>query len=149
MIAEMGINIYSNLNKGDKIMFIFLFEIKILNFNEKMMLIIYSFLFSAIAQVALGSVQGYHGMVLACGLYGASLGGALYSLKMLALERLRSSQFARSWALVQAAEALPILFGVPLTGLSKTHFKILSKREISLNSKFILNFNSIFFGHFH
>ncbi|XP_051162314.1 monocarboxylate transporter 10 [Leptopilina boulardi] len=70
----------------------------------------------AIAQVALGSVQGYHGMVLACGLYGASLGGALYSLKMLALERLRSSQFARSWALVQAAEALPILLGVPLTG---------------------------------
>lgn len=67
--------------------------------------------------MALGSVQGYHGMVLACGLYGASLGGALYSLKMLALERLRSSQFARSWALVQAAEALPILFGVPLTGL--------------------------------
>ncbi|CAD1478263.1 unnamed protein product, partial [Heterotrigona itama] len=70
----------------------------------------------AIAQVALGSVQGYHGLVLASGLYGASLGGALYSLKMLALERLRARHFARSWALVQAAEALPILLGVPLTG---------------------------------
>ncbi|XP_025264409.1 monocarboxylate transporter 4 isoform X2 [Camponotus floridanus] len=70
----------------------------------------------AVAQVALGSVQGYHGLVLASGLYGASLGGALYSLKMLALERLRARHFARSWALVQAAEALPILFGVPLTG---------------------------------
>ncbi|XP_076756180.1 monocarboxylate transporter 10 [Xylocopa sonorina] len=70
----------------------------------------------AIAQVALGSVQGYHGLILASGLYGASLGGALYSLKMLALERLRARLFARSWALVQAAEALPILLGVPLTG---------------------------------
>ncbi|XP_050459539.1 monocarboxylate transporter 4-like [Cataglyphis hispanica] len=70
----------------------------------------------AVAQVALGSVQGYHGLVLASGLYGASLGGALYSLKMLALERLRARHFARSWALVQAAEALPILLGVPLTG---------------------------------
>lgn len=73
-------------------------------------------LLKAIAQVALGSVQGYHGLVLASGLYGASLGGALYSLKMLALERLRARHFARSWALVQAAEALPILLGVPLTG---------------------------------
>ncbi|XP_026668150.1 monocarboxylate transporter 10 isoform X2 [Ceratina calcarata] len=70
----------------------------------------------AIAQIALGSVQGYHGLILASGLYGASLGGALYSLKMLALERLRAKLFARSWALVQAAEALPILLGVPLTG---------------------------------
>ncbi|XP_058799155.1 monocarboxylate transporter 10 isoform X2 [Phymastichus coffea] len=70
----------------------------------------------AIAQVALGSVQGYHGLVLASGLYGASLGGSLYSLKMLALERLRARQFAKSWALVQAAKALPILVGVPLTG---------------------------------
>ncbi|XP_012278934.1 monocarboxylate transporter 2 [Orussus abietinus] len=70
----------------------------------------------AIAQVALGSVQDYRGLVLASGLYGASLGGALYSLKMLALERLRAKHFARSWALVQAAEALPILLGVPLTG---------------------------------
>ncbi|XP_046836614.1 monocarboxylate transporter 10-like isoform X2 [Vespa crabro] len=69
-----------------------------------------------VAQVALGSVEGYHGLVLASGLYGASLGGALYSLKMLALERLRARHFARSWALVQAAEALPILLGVPLTG---------------------------------
>ncbi|KAF7381961.1 hypothetical protein HZH68_015834 [Vespula germanica] len=73
-------------------------------------------LFEAVAQVALGSVEGYHGLVLASGLYGASLGGALYSLKMLALERLRARHFARSWALVQAAEALPILLGVPLTG---------------------------------
>ncbi|KOC67143.1 Monocarboxylate transporter 1 [Habropoda laboriosa] len=70
----------------------------------------------AIAQVALGSVQDYHGLVLVSGLYGASLGGALYSLKMLALERLRARHFARSWALVQAAEAVPILLGVPLTG---------------------------------
>ncbi|XP_078045436.1 uncharacterized protein LOC144474467 [Augochlora pura] len=74
----------------------------------------------AIAQVALGSVEGYHGLVLASGLYGASLGGALYSLKMLALERLRTRHFARAWALVQAAEALPILLGVPLTELAKT-----------------------------
>lgn len=76
-------------------------------------------LFKAVAQVALGSVQGYHGLVLASALYGASLGGTLYSLKMLALERLRARHFARSWALVQAAEALPILLGVPLTGTTR------------------------------
>ena len=35
---------------------------------------------------------------------------------MLALERLRARHFAKSWALVQAAEAFPILLGVPLTG---------------------------------
>lgn len=70
----------------------------------------------AVAQLALGSVQGYHGLVLASGLYGASLGGFIYSLKMLALERLRTRHFAKSWALVQAAEAVPILLGVPLTG---------------------------------
>ncbi|XP_034950849.1 monocarboxylate transporter 4-like [Chelonus insularis] len=70
----------------------------------------------AVAQTALGSVEDYHGLVLASALYGASLGGALYSLKMLALERLRTRHFARAWALVQAAEALPILLGVPLTG---------------------------------
>ncbi|XP_011495152.1 PREDICTED: uncharacterized protein LOC105360075 [Ceratosolen solmsi marchali] len=35
---------------------------------------------------------------------------------MLALERFRLRQFAKSWALVEAAEALSILFGVPLTG---------------------------------
>lgn len=72
------------------------------------------------AQVALGSVRGYHGLVLASGLYGASLGGVLYSLKMLALERLRARHFSRAWALVQAAEALPILLGVPLTGSYST-----------------------------
>lgn len=85
---------------------------------------------SAIAQVALGSVQGYHGLVLASGLYGASLGGALYSLKMLALERLRARHFARSWALVQAAEALPILLGVPLTG----KLKVSPKNKINIYS---------------
>lgn len=71
--------------------------------------------------MALGSVQGYHGLVLASALYGASLGGTLYSLKMLALERLRARHFARSWALVQAAEALPILLGVPLTGTRRKY----------------------------
>lgn len=80
--------------------------------------------------MALGSVQGYHGLVLASGLYGASLGGALYSLKMLALERLRARHFARSWALVQAAEALPILLGVPLTG----KLKVSPKNKINIYS---------------
>lgn len=93
--------------------------------------------------MALGSVQGYHGLVLASGLYGASLGGALYSLKMLALERLRARHFARSWALVQAAEALPILLGVPLTGKLKVSpknkiniyilFKKATKKKIYFN----------------
>jgi len=95
-----------------------------------------SSLLKAVAQVALGSVQGYHGLVLASGLYGASLGGALYSLKMLALERLRARHFARSWALVQAAEALPILFGVPLTGMQKLPDQFPKRR--TLNSPYLL-----------
>ncbi|KZC11886.1 Monocarboxylate transporter 14 [Dufourea novaeangliae] len=88
----------------------------------------------AVAQVALGSVQGYHGLVLASGLYGASLGGALYSLKMLALERLRARHFARAWALVQAAEALPILLGVPLTGYMNAYIPRVGYYACTLSS---------------
>nr|XP_031836871.1 monocarboxylate transporter 11-like isoform X2 [Nomia melanderi] len=88
----------------------------------------------AIAQVALGSVQGYHGLFLVSGLYGASLGGALYSLKMLALERLRARHFARAWALVQAAEALPILLGVPLTGYMNAYIPRVGYYACTLSS---------------
>ncbi|XP_034242100.1 monocarboxylate transporter 11 [Thrips palmi] len=66
--------------------------------------------------LALGWVTGYHGYVLVTWLYGTSLGGTLYSLKMFTMERVRARYFSRTWGFVQSAQALPVLLGVPVTG---------------------------------
>lgn len=47
--------------------------------------------------LALSSVQGYHGYVLFVWLYGLCLGGFLYSVKMLTMERVRAKHFTRAW----------------------------------------------------
>lgn len=67
--------------------------------------------------LALSTVQGYHGYVLFVWLYGVCLGGFLYSLKMFTMERVRARYFTRTWGFVQGAEAIPVLLGVPITGL--------------------------------
>lgn len=69
-----------------------------------------------ISLLALSAVQGYHGYVLFVWLYGVCLGGCLYSLKMYTMEQVRARHFTRAWGLVQGAEALPVLIGVPITG---------------------------------
>jgi hypothetical protein len=70
-----------------------------------------------VSLLALSAVQGYHGYVLFVWLYGVCLGGCLYSLKMFTMERVKSRYFTRAWGFVQGAEAIPVLVGVPITGL--------------------------------
>jgi hypothetical protein len=48
--------------------------------------------------------------------YGIFCGGYHYSLKMYTYERVRARNFARTWGFVQCSQALPIAFGVPITG---------------------------------
>ncbi|XP_073961544.1 monocarboxylate transporter 4-like [Choristoneura fumiferana] len=69
-----------------------------------------------ISMLALSSVEGYHGYVLFAWMYGLCLGGFLYSIKMLTMERIRGRHFAKVWGFVQGAEALPVIVGVPVTG---------------------------------
>lgn len=69
-----------------------------------------------ISLLALSAVQGYHGYVLFVWLYGISLGGFTYSLKMFALERLRNKHFTKAWSFIQGAKSIPVLLGIPITG---------------------------------
>lgn len=47
--------------------------------------------------LALSSVEGYHGYVLFAWMYGLCLGGFLYSMKMLTMERVRGRHFTKVW----------------------------------------------------
>ncbi|XP_041982093.1 monocarboxylate transporter 4-like [Aricia agestis] len=69
-----------------------------------------------ISMLALSSVEGYHGYVLFAWMYGLCLGGFLYSIKMLTMERVRGRHFTKVWSFVQGAEAIPAIVGVPVTG---------------------------------
>ncbi|CAG4951967.1 unnamed protein product [Colias eurytheme] len=69
-----------------------------------------------ISMLALSSVEGYHGYVLFAWMYGLCLGGFLYSMKMLTMERVRGRHFTKVWSFVQGAEAIPVIVGVPVTG---------------------------------
>ncbi|XP_013199339.1 monocarboxylate transporter 4 [Amyelois transitella] len=69
-----------------------------------------------ISMLALSSVEGYHGYVLFAWMYGLCLGGFLYSIKMLTMERVRGRHFSKVWGYVQGAEAIPVMVGVPMTG---------------------------------
>lgn len=53
-------------------------------------------------------------MCLLAWTYGLGLGSFRYSLKMLALERIRAKHFTKAWGFIKTAEALPVLFGIPL-----------------------------------
>lgn len=54
-------------------------------------------MFAGISMLALSSVEGYHGYVLFAWMYGLCLGGYLYSMKMLTMERVRGRHFTRVW----------------------------------------------------
>jgi hypothetical protein len=56
--------------------------------------------------------------------YGIFCGGYHYSLKMYTYERVRARNFARTWGFVQCSQALPIAFGVPITGKFHTQSRI-------------------------
>lgn len=41
----------------------------------------------------------------------------MYTLKMFTMERVRAKHFTKTWGFVQGAEAIPVLLGVPITGM--------------------------------
>ncbi|VVD02385.1 unnamed protein product [Leptidea sinapis] len=53
-----------------------------------------------ISMLALSSVEGYHGYVLFAWMYGLCLGGFLYSMKMLTMERVRGRHFTKVWSYI-------------------------------------------------
>ncbi|CRL00633.1 CLUMA_CG013893, isoform A [Clunio marinus] len=60
--------------------------------------------------------NGYHTLCIVTWMYGLGLGGYRYSLKMLALERVRGKFFTRAWGFIKGAESIPVLISIPLTG---------------------------------
>lgn len=68
-----------------------------------------------ISILALTAVKGTNGMVVFSWVYGASLGGYCYSLKVYTYERARARHFPRAWSFLQSSQAIPLFFGVPLT----------------------------------
>ncbi|KAG5674643.1 hypothetical protein PVAND_004597 [Polypedilum vanderplanki] len=71
--------------------------------------------------------NNFHTLCIVTWIYGFGLGGYRYSLKMLALERIRGKFFTRAWGYIKGAESIPILISIPLTGFlndaSLTHGK--------------------------
>ncbi|CAL8110037.1 unnamed protein product [Orchesella dallaii] len=68
-----------------------------------------------ISILALTAVKGTNGMVVFSWVYGASLGGYCYSLKVYTYERARARHFPRAWSFLQSSQAIPLFVGVPLT----------------------------------
>jgi predicted MFS family arabinose efflux permease len=70
----------------------------------------------AISIIALSAVEGFGGLVIFAWVYGFSLGGYNYALKVYTYERVRARHFPRAWSFVQCSQAIPLVIGVPLTG---------------------------------
>lgn len=68
----------------------------------------------SVSLLTLGLVTEYRNLCLLAWTYGLGLGSFRYSMKMLALERIRAKHFTKAWGFIKTAEALPVLFGIPL-----------------------------------
>lgn len=68
----------------------------------------------AISLLILGLASEYRHLCLLAWMYGLGLGSFRYSMKMLALERIRAKHFTKAWGFIKTAEAIPVLFGIPL-----------------------------------
>nr|XP_044251175.1 uncharacterized protein LOC108064254 [Drosophila takahashii] len=69
----------------------------------------------ALAILFLSFVMGYTGLCVLSWLYGIGLGGFQYSLKILALERIKLKHFSKAWGFIRGVESVPVLISVPLT----------------------------------
>ncbi|XP_022231984.2 uncharacterized protein LOC111080585 [Drosophila obscura] len=69
----------------------------------------------ALAILFLSFVMGYKGLCILSWLYGIGLGGFQYSLKILALERIKLKHFSKAWGFIRGVESVPVLISVPLT----------------------------------
>ncbi|XP_062547904.1 monocarboxylate transporter 2-like isoform X1 [Armigeres subalbatus] len=68
----------------------------------------------SLSLLVLSAVADYRGLCFSAWAYGLGLGGYRYTLKMLAIERIRGKYFSKAWGFIKSAESLPVLFGVPL-----------------------------------
>ncbi|XP_058056633.1 uncharacterized protein LOC131208008 [Anopheles bellator] len=68
----------------------------------------------SLSLLVLSAVADYRGLCFSAWAYGLGLGGYRYTLKMLAIERIRGKYFSKAWGFIKGAESLPVLFGVPL-----------------------------------
>lgn len=68
----------------------------------------------SLSLLVLSAVADYRGLCFSAWAYGLGLGGYRYTLKMLAIERIRGKYFSKSWGFIKSAESLPVLVGVPL-----------------------------------
>ncbi|KNC25389.1 hypothetical protein FF38_07564 [Lucilia cuprina] len=68
----------------------------------------------ALSILFMSFVMGYKGLCILSGIYGVGFGGFRFSLKMLALERVKV-KFSKTWSFVRGIEAIPVLISVPLT----------------------------------
>jgi len=67
--------------------------------------------------LTLTAVEGYYGYLLFVLLYGFFLGGYHYILKIYTYECIRAKHFPRAWSFVQGSKCVPIMLGIPVTGL--------------------------------
>ncbi|XP_062705982.1 monocarboxylate transporter 12 isoform X2 [Aedes albopictus] len=68
----------------------------------------------SLSLLVLSAVADYRGLCFSAWAYGLGLGGYRYTLKMLAIERIRGKYFSKAWGFIKSAESLPVLVGVPL-----------------------------------
>lgn len=68
----------------------------------------------ALSILFMSFIMGYKGLCILSGIYGVGFGGFRFSLKMLALERIKM-KFSKTWSFVRGIEAIPVLISVPLT----------------------------------
>ena len=76
-----------------------------------------SLLLTGVSIFGLTAVEGYNGYVMFVWIYGVFCGGYNYTLKMYIYEKVRARNFARAWGFAQFAMAVPLFFGVPITGI--------------------------------
>jgi len=75
-----------------------------------------SLLVCSISLLFLTTVQSYNGHVIFVWLYGISVAGYHYSLKMFVYQKVRARNFSRAWGFIQCSQSLPTMFGIPLAG---------------------------------
>jgi len=70
---------------------------------------------AAVSVLVFASLAKEAGFFIFVWFFGASAGGYHYSIKMFVFEKVRARNFARAWGFLQAAQALPVFIGVPIT----------------------------------
>ena len=75
-----------------------------------------SLLVCSISLLFLTTVESYNGYVIFVWLYGISVAGYHYSLKMFVYQKVRARNFSRAWGFIQCSQSLPTMFGIPLAG---------------------------------